>query len=339
VNVVSDRAVHATSLGRLPNFEEVPTLVARAFGKTDVMFAEFRGDILEIATSIPWPRQDAFLLVLQLTERTIHEGIENDRRADVCDLRAGATVFFDLSRDPQVRIDRTLHSIVILVPGAAFDALADEIGAERIGELSCRLGIGQPDQIILNLCMSILPELRRAARPNRLLVDHIARALVGYIASTYGGLDAPSRLPSGRLAPWQERRAKEMLGTDLTANVTLEEVARACRLSVSHFSRAFRRSTGLAPHSWLLKHRVETAKKLLRNEALTLSDVALECGFADQSHFTHVFSREIGTSPGAWRRCVPARKAEGTHSWIASSARPAEARPRCRRIQQATLRS
>jgi len=73
---------------------------------------------------------------------------------------------------------------------------------------------------------------------------------------------------------------------------------------VSHFSRAFRRSVGAAPHNWLLMHRVEVAKVRLRGARLSLLDVALACGFADQSHLTKVFTRIVGISPGAWRRAL-----------------------------------
>jgi AraC family transcriptional regulator len=75
-------------------------------------------------------------------------------------------------------------------------------------------------------------------------------------------------------------------------------------LSVSHFSRAFRRTMGVAPHSWLLARRIEVAKERLRDCRLSLSDVALACGFADQSHLTRVFTRMVGVSPGAWRRAL-----------------------------------
>ena len=70
----------------------------------------------------------------------------------------------------------------------------------------------------------------------------------------------------------------------------------------TNFSRAFRQSTGVSPHQWLLKRRADQTKSLLRDRTLPLSDVALSCGFADQSHFTRVFARLAGISPGAWRR-------------------------------------
>jgi AraC-like DNA-binding protein len=78
----------------------------------------------------------------------------------------------------------------------------------------------------------------------------------------------------------------------------------ACGLSVGHFARAFRQSTGLAPHAWLLRTRVERAKIMLRRPGASLALIAQACGFADQSHFTRVFSRQVGVSPAAWRRSI-----------------------------------
>jgi AraC-like DNA-binding protein len=63
---------------------------------------------------------------------------------------------------------------------------------------------------------------------------------------------------------------------------------------------------GIAPHRWLLNRRVELAKDLLRDRESSLSEIALRCGFADQSHFTRVFTRRAGVSPGSWRRGVAA---------------------------------
>jgi len=302
---MSDRSVHGTMLGDYMKLAQPPTLVARGFGKTEIVVAELRADAPETGMSAQLPAHDALLLALQLIDYPGLEYWEDGRRVEVCNLHAGETLFFDLRRDPRIRIDKPFHWICFYLSRAIFDALSDEVGSERIGDLTYRRGAGVPDQVIRNLGMSILPELNRAENSNRFFVDHVARALAGHIALTYGGLVAPSRPPTGRLAPWQERRAKEMMSANLSGSVTLDEVAQACGLSVSHFSRAFRRSTGTAPHRWLLKYRVDTAKHLLRNKALTLTDIALECGFADQSHFTRVFTRDVGTSPGGWRRCVP----------------------------------
>ena len=82
----------------------------------------------------------------------------------------------------------------------------------------------------------------------------------------------------------------------------MAQIAAEFDLSVSHFSRAFRSSTGLPPHQWLLRQRVKAAKQLMTVRDLPLSEIAISAGFANQSHFTRVFSATVGVSPGVWRR-------------------------------------
>ena len=106
----------------------------------------------------------------------------------------------------------------------------------------------------------------------------------------------------GGLAPWQLRRAEALMSENLTVQVPLGQVAEECGLSVRHLARAFRQSTGVPPHRWLLNRRVERAKELLPDSNLSLSDVALACGFGDQSHFTRTFTAAVRLSPGVWRR-------------------------------------
>ena len=106
---------------------------------------------------------------------------------------------------------------------------------------------------------------------------------------------------SSGLAPWQLSRAKEVLRADLANKASARRVAEACRLSVSHFSRAFKESTGISPYRWLLALRVETARNLLESSRVPLVEIADMCGFADQSHFSRVFARVLWKSPGAWR--------------------------------------
>jgi len=104
------------------------------------------------------------------------------------------------------------------------------------------------------------------------------------------------------LAPWQEARAKKMLQDNLMGDISLTQLAGACGLSVAFFARAFKNSTGFPPHSWLTKQRIEKAMSLMLKTDDALVDIALTSGFADQSHFTRVFTKTVGISPGAWRR-------------------------------------
>jgi transcriptional regulator GlxA family with amidase domain len=105
-----------------------------------------------------------------------------------------------------------------------------------------------------------------------------------------------------RLAPWQLKRVTEFIGANLAETLQLSDLAALSGLSTSHFGRAFKGSTGLPPHRWHLRLRIERARAMLTDAGASLADVACATGFADQSHFTRVFSRTVGMSPGAWRR-------------------------------------
>ena len=155
---------------------------------------------------------------------------------------------------------------------------------------------------MVNLASCLIPGLSVSYELTRLFADHVFEAMRLHIAQTYGHLAPRLPIRRGALAPWQTKRVQEKLMDDLTDDPSLEELASLCRLSVSHFARAFKEATGMPPHRWLLSQRVERAKTLLVDSGAPISEVALTCGFADQSHLTRVFSKAVGVSPGVWRR-------------------------------------
>jgi AraC family transcriptional regulator len=118
-----------------------------------------------------------------------------------------------------------------------------------------------------------------------------------------------------KLAPWQERRAKEMIRSRLGTEIHIVELATTCRLSLSHFTKAFSNSVGTAPYRWIVCERVALSKTLLCGSLLTLAEIALECGFVDQSHFTNTFVRVVGMAPGRWRRAC-ARMPDGERNFV-----------------------
>jgi transcriptional regulator GlxA family with amidase domain len=106
----------------------------------------------------------------------------------------------------------------------------------------------------------------------------------------------------GKLSQYHVEHAKRLLLASLAEPVPLDNVAAALDVSLCHFIRAFRQRTGQPPYRWLAAHRLERAKNLLADPAMSLCDIALSCGFYDQSHFTKAFNRRFGQAPGAWRR-------------------------------------
>jgi AraC family transcriptional regulator len=101
------------------------------------------------------------------------------------------------------------------------------------------------------------------------------------------------------------KRGKDLIAANLGDDLSLAQVAAQCDLSREHFSRAFKISTGLTPHQWRQLCRIDAVKQLLTGSSRSIADIALACGFADQSHLTRVFGRIVGTSPAQWRRDRP----------------------------------
>lgn len=123
---------------------------------------------------------------------------------------------------------------------------------------------------------------------------------IGNIAHLYMRL-IQSGHGQARLSYWQERAAKNLMLEHLGSGIQISAVAKECALSRSHFSRAFKNSTGHTPSAWFLLARLNRAKELLAQTDWAISQVGYECGFADQPHFTRVFARALGMTPGKWR--------------------------------------
>jgi AraC-like DNA-binding protein len=106
----------------------------------------------------------------------------------------------------------------------------------------------------------------------------------------------------GGLAPWQLRRVTEYLTQHLTAEVDLDTMATMVGLSRWYFCRAFKASTGLPPRRWQINARIAKGKELMLSGQMSLAEVALMSGFADQAHFSHAFAKMEKQSPRAWQR-------------------------------------
>lgn len=123
------------------------------------------------------------------------------------------------------------------------------------------------------------------------------------IAERQGTEPTPMPQPNkGGLAPWQVDRVKRHIESGLASRIGLGDLARLTRLSTSYFAAAFRVSFGTSPHDYVCRRRVERAKELMAATDTPLCEIALDCGFADQSHLSRVFRRMTGHTPAAWRR-------------------------------------
>jgi AraC family transcriptional regulator len=125
--------------------------------------------------------------------------------------------------------------------------------------------------------------------------------LILYLAQHYSTAVPHQDHSRGGLAGLRLKRVLDYVDAHLGGDIHLTELAQAVGLSEFHFAKLFKRSTGASPHQYILQRRLERAKELLRNPTLSLSNISLEAGFADQSHFTNVFRRFVGATPSKFR--------------------------------------
>jgi AraC family transcriptional regulator len=115
---------------------------------------------------------------------------------------------------------------------------------------------------------------------------------------------AAGELPDGkgRLLAWQARKVRDHIERHLTGPLRVADLGALIQRSAAHFSRAFKRTFGESPHSYVLRRRVELAAQYMLTTNASLSDIALRCGFADQAHLCKQFRQSTGETPAAWRR-------------------------------------
>jgi AraC family transcriptional regulator len=154
-----------------------------------------------------------------------------------------------------------------------------------------------------HLAEAIFQECESGARQGLLYSETAATLLALHVVRNLSNRACPTTLRSrGGLAPATLRRASDYMNDRLGDDISLSELAGICGLSAGHFAFAFKQSTGVSPHAWLRRQRIDAAKAMLRRGDLPLSSIAVSIGFASQSAFAVAFRKETGMAPTVWRR-------------------------------------
>lgn len=215
----------------------------------------------------------------------------------------GELQFFDLRNNWRALVHPPFDSINLRV-SLALLAEAANLDVEALVFEPPSFAPGRVDTTMLGLARALVPAFSRPGELSALFVDRVLLAIATHLVQAYSGPDPAHTLarPKAGLAPWQQRRVAHMLLDQLDVDVSLAQLAADCGLSTGHFARAFRVSFGLPPHRWLLRERVRRAAHLLTTTDQPVDEIALACGFVDQSHLSRVFRRVMDMPPVSWRR-------------------------------------
>lgn len=221
----------------------------------------------------------------------------------------GRDVFADglLNNLPELVIDISAPSrspaLTGVVP-AVCDAEAsdDEVMTRSARTAPPAAGFGLSTSKIRSVIVELCSAIRSALDGERCTAEESlerAAEILQEIGETAAERPEQTR---GGLAPWQIRKVTSYIEAHLARTIRNEDLAALVRLNASHFGRAFRNSFGEPPHEYVIRRRVEHAQGLMLSTNASLSDIALDCGLADQSHLTRLFRRIVGESPRSWRR-------------------------------------
>jgi AraC family transcriptional regulator len=208
------------------------------------------------------------------------------------------TVWICPASDPiSLHVNSTFSYVRMSIDAPHLDRLlgrSDDASPVRLRRM---FGVAVPQ--ITHLVKTLRAEADNQNPGGLAVVDAVTTALA-HLLVRHVGIDQPrpTRLRGG-LSPAARRRTLEVIHSQLDSRLTIDMLAREAGLSVAHFSRAFRETMGRAPHQYLLSMRLEKARRLLELPDANLSDVAHRTGFADQAHFTRLFKRSYGITPGA----------------------------------------
>jgi len=201
----------------------------------------------------------------------------------------------DFDSQPRCWAGSAFDYVHYSVPRKGLDDIAEDLGFGRVSDY--RLAVLEDDLVVAQITKSILPFLGRGDHLSVLALDQFSIILGAHLLQQYGVLQKTARYSKGGLAPWQKRRALELLYENMHGRIRLSDIARECGLSVSHFARSFKTSFGISAHRWLIQQRIDYAKRLMTQTSLSLVDIATESGFKDQAVFTRSFHQFVGLAP------------------------------------------
>lgn len=194
----------------------------------------------------------------------------------------------------------------VLLPATLLNAFSSEAfdGLDGAASLRQRPGIIH-DACIERLANALMLADGSFQAYGRLYADSMGMALMSRLLE----MNVRPRTTSARarragLPNWRLKRVIDFIEAHLAEPVGLEHLANAAGLTRMHFARQFRLATGLRPHEYLLRRRIEYAQMLIVKERSSLLDVAQRAGFQTQAHFTAVFKKVVGTTPKCWRNSL-----------------------------------
>src|ERR1700691_6305877 len=270
-------------------------------GVPDFALTRLKGGPMAMQRAPAYPEDRAMLICVALAPTPVDRWRARIAGQEVCVSRsiAFATTVIDLMKPMEMWAAGPFDYLHYYVSRNLLDRVAIDNKIAPID--SFRMVFFEEDLVVAQLTKTILGQVRNREPLNMLELEDVSLLVSTHLLQHYGNGKGMLRAQP-RLESWQKIRTEEMLRTHLEGNIRITDLATACQLSPSHFSRCFRQSFGTSVHQWLIKLRIDIAKDLLREPGLSLSEVGFRSGFCDQAAFTRAFTKLEDITPFRWRK-------------------------------------
>lgn len=189
------------------------------------------------------------------------------------------------------------------IPTALIESAGEQIGRCSTSQIEIRNVFETRDPIIEHVAQILIGELGRKPHPAQtLIIDQMSFALAAHLLRSYNVFEPVVSRALPALSRVEVARLSEYIEDNLDRPIGLAELAGIVNVSRFHFARLFKRSTGMTAISFVEQCRIRRAQSLIKETAIPLAEIALMTGFADQSHFTRRFHRQVGCTPAAFAR-------------------------------------
>ena len=288
------------SVGR-PEIEDIHSISRDP--SQSLFFCRYQHSKAELGFLEPTPLADRIMVSVEYRALGPTDVFRDGRHIIQPATGPGALALYDLRQSWAGYLRDPFDNLSMFLPVSTFQELAAERN-QRFLELRWDVRDKPYDEVMQSLGRAILPALARPHELSRLYLDHVFLAVREHLAGTYGEFVGNPRRDQRGLTNRQIRSALEYIETHVADDISLADIAGAAGVSVSSLTRGFRTALEVAPHRWVLNRRIALAQRLMSAGKTPLSEIAVLCGFADQSHFARVFLRHVGASPSLWRRSV-----------------------------------
>jgi AraC family transcriptional regulator len=248
------------------------------------------------------PLRDYLLVAYREGATPMHRRCDGDWQTN--QMLPGSISFLSHAQRSHWRWSENIEVLHLYVSPEMVARTASDLYQREIGEVNLRDVLRADDPLLAGLVAGFAQETRHGGLGSSLYVESLKQAASIHLLRHYAEVAFREPETRGRLSSIQCRRLTSYIEDNLDHAVTLAELAGVVGLSMFHFTRKFRSTFGCPPHVYVMRQRIEGAKRLLARPELPLKVVAAECGFSDQSHMTRVFRSLLDTTPAAYRRHV-----------------------------------